>query len=129
DLKISPEAMSLFQKNIIPGYDYYTQNNKDKLSIKLTIIGDGGVGKSCLLLTITTKSFPNYMGLLDYNVTAVDINGVIVDAYLWDTCAQEEYDRLRPLTYIGTDVFFVCFSLTKRISFDNVSLKWVPEIK
>lgn len=48
---------------------------------------------------------------------------------LFDTAGQEDYDRLRPLSYPQTDVFLVCFSVTSRASFENVSEKWIPEVK
>ncbi|XP_016422369.1 cell division control protein 42 homolog [Sinocyclocheilus rhinocerous] len=41
---------------------------------------------------------------------------------------QEDYDRLRPLSYPQTDVFLVCFSVVSPSSFENVKEKWVPEI-
>ncbi len=44
------------------------------------------------------------------------------------TAGQEDYDRLRPLSYPQTDVFLVCFSIISRSSFENVKTKWVPEI-
>jgi cell division control protein 42 len=42
---------------------------------------------------------------------------------------QEDYDRLRPLSYPQTDVFLVCFPVTSPASFDNVKEKWYPEIQ
>ena len=48
---------------------------------------------------------------------------------LWDTAGQEEYDRLRPLSYPQTDVFLLCFSVVAPGSFNNVTTKWYPEIK
>ena len=48
---------------------------------------------------------------------------------LWDTGAHEEYDRLRPIQYLNTDIFVVCFSIVSPSSFDNVTTKWIPEIK
>ena len=42
---------------------------------------------------------------------------------------QEDYDRLRPLSYPMTDVFIVCFDVSRRASFENVRHKWYPEIK
>jgi Ras-related C3 botulinum toxin substrate 1 len=48
---------------------------------------------------------------------------------LWDTAGQEDYDRLRPLSYPGTNVFLICYSVVSQASFDNVTEKWHPEIK
>merc|ERR1712137_1128142 len=47
---------------------------------------------------------------------------------LFDTAGQEDYDRLRPLSYPQTDVFLVCFSVVAPASFENVKEKWQPEI-
>jgi small GTP-binding protein len=47
---------------------------------------------------------------------------------LWDTAGQEDYDRLRPLSYPNTDIFLICFSVVSRTSFKNVKSKWFPEI-
>jgi small GTP-binding protein len=48
---------------------------------------------------------------------------------LFDTAGQEDYDRLRPLSYPQTDVFLVCFSVTSPASFENVREKWFPEVQ
>ena len=47
---------------------------------------------------------------------------------LWDTAGQEDYARLRPLSYPSTDVFLICFSLTSRVSLNNIQHKWIPEL-
>ena len=48
---------------------------------------------------------------------------------LFDTAGQEDYDRLRPLSYPQTDVFLVCFSVVGPASFENVKEKWFPEVR
>eukprot|EP00622_Pseudochattonella_farcimen_P004893 FR740404.1.p1 GENE.FR740404.1~~FR740404.1.p1 ORF type:complete len:136 (+),score=10.46 FR740404.1:178-585(+) len=57
------------------------------------------------------------------------VDGKPINLGLWDTAGQEDYDRLRPLSYPQTDVFLLCFSITSPHSFENDSSKWFPEIK
>jgi len=56
------------------------------------------------------------------------VDGKTISLGLWDTAGQEDYDRLRPLSYPQTDVFLICFSLVSPPSFENVKTKWYPEI-
>ena len=56
------------------------------------------------------------------------VDGRPISLGLWDTAGQEDYDRLRPLSYPQTDVFLICFSIVSPPSFDNVKAKWSPEI-
>lgn len=57
------------------------------------------------------------------------VDGQSVNLGLWDTAGQEDYDRLRPLSYPQTDVFVLCFSIVAPVSYDNVLTKWIPEIR
>ena len=67
--------------------------------------------------------------LTDNYTCHVCADGKIVALQLWDTAGQEEYDRLRPLSYHSTDVFIVAFSLINKHSLSNTSQKWLPELK
>lgn len=47
---------------------------------------------------------------------------------LWDTAGQEDYDRLRPLSYPDTNVILMCFSVDSPDSLENIPEKWTPEV-
>ena len=84
-----------------------------------------------MLHTYTTRKFP-----WDYEPTVFDNYAVTVNVGkqpvtlgLFDTAGQEDWDRLRIMSYTQTDVFIICFSVMEPASFSNVEEKWVPEIK
>nr|AAA29114.1 G protein [Entamoeba histolytica] len=102
-----------------------------KKALKIVVVGDGAVGKTCLLLAFSKGEIPTaYVPTVFENFSHVmkyKNEEFILD--LWDTAGQEEYDRLRPLSYADSDVVLLCFAVNNRTSFDNISTKWEPEIK
>eukprot|EP01098_Paradermamoeba_levis_P002176 TRINITY_DN12574_c0_g1_i1.p1 TRINITY_DN12574_c0_g1~~TRINITY_DN12574_c0_g1_i1.p1 ORF type:complete len:202 (-),score=15.28 TRINITY_DN12574_c0_g1_i1:47-652(-) len=99
--------------------------------VKCVVVGDAGVGKTCLLISFVTNAFPgDYIpGTFDNYTKEFSIVGQIFNLSLWDTAGEEVYDRLRPLSYPQTNVFIVAFSLVNPASFENVQKKWIPELQ
>jgi len=99
--------------------------------IKSVVVGDGTVGKTCLLISFTSDKYDDTYIPTIFDTYSVNImvDGKPFNIGLWDTAGQEEYDRLRPLSYPSTDVFLLCFSVNSRTSFNNVKHKWIPELE
>jgi small GTP-binding protein len=94
-------------------------------------VGDGACGKTCLLIVFSKDQFPDvYVPTVFENYVAdTEVDGKQVELALWDTAGQEDYDRLRPLSYPDTDVILMCFSIDSPDSLDNIPEKWVPEVR
>ena len=117
-------------------------------SKKIVVVGDGGCGKTCLLISYSQGYFPEvsraqaddrqrliasatdtlcpkqkYVPTVFENYITYPTHpptGKTVELALWDTAGQEEYDRLRPLSYPETDLIFVCFAIDCPNSLENV---------
>jgi len=98
--------------------------------VKLVVVGDGAVGKTSLLISYATNNFPtDYVPTVFENYTArKKRDNETVLLHLWDTAGQEEYDRLRPLSYPGADIVLLCFSTVSQASYDAIRDKWAPEV-
>lgn len=98
---------------------------------KVVVVGDGAVGKTCLLMCYTQKMFPReYIPTVFDNFSKnVSHNGSLIRLDLYDTAGQEDYDRLRVICYPNTDVFLVCYAVDNDASLHNCESKWVPELR
>jgi Ras family protein A len=84
-----------------------------------------------LITVLSTDRFPeSYIPtVFDNYVADIEIDGREVEVALWDTAGQDDYDRLRPLSYPDSDVILMCFSIDDKDSLLNVAEKWAPEVK
>jgi Ras-related C3 botulinum toxin substrate 1 len=106
-------------------------------AIKVTMVGAPNVGKTSLALAYLTGEFPSedLPTVVDATQRVVKVpEHPEVELSLWDTAGQEDYDRVRPIHYPGTDMFLVCYSVVTfseayhMTSFEAVSRMWIPEI-
>ncbi|KAJ7491735.1 small GTPase-binding protein [Mycena galericulata] len=97
---------------------------------KLVIVGDGACGKTSLLIVFSQGTFPEaYTPTVFENYVAdIDADGKHIELALWDTAGQEDYDRLRPLSYPDAHVILICFAVDNPDSLDNVKEKWITEV-
>ncbi|XP_054826052.1 rho-related GTP-binding protein RhoD [Eublepharis macularius] len=98
--------------------------------IKVVVVGDGGCGKTSLLMVFAKGEFPKvYIPTVFEKFSApFHFSGKQVLISLWDTAGQEDYDRLRPLSYSGAHAIIMCYDVTNLTSFDNILTKWYPEV-
>ncbi|KAL3041765.1 hypothetical protein OYC64_019861 [Pagothenia borchgrevinki] len=99
--------------------------------LKIVIVGDGGCGKTSLLMVYAKGDFPEKYApsVFEKYVTTISLGGKEIKLNLYDTAGQDDYDRLRPLSYQEADLILVCFDVTNPTSYENVLIKWHPEVK
>lgn len=95
------------------------------------IVGDGACGKTSLLTVFSLGQFPDSYSptVFDNFVADIQLDGKPVQLALWDTAGQEEYERLRPLSYSKAHVILIAFSVDTVDSLDNVTNKWIEEVR
>ncbi|XP_042297633.1 rho-related GTP-binding protein RhoF [Sceloporus undulatus] len=106
------------------------KKQKQRKELKMVVVGDGGCGKTSLLLVYASGAFPEQYApsVFEKYTTSVTVGKKEVILHLYDTAGQEDYDRLRPLSYQNTNVVLICYDVMNPTSFDNVLIKWSHEV-
>jgi small GTP-binding protein len=98
---------------------------------KLVLLGNAGVGKSCLVQRFVRKEFnadaEPTIGAA-FITQSISLDSVTVKMEIWDTAGQERYRSLAPMYYRGAQAAVVVFSLVDRGSFDGAKV-WVKELQ
>jgi Ras-related protein Rab-1A len=104
-----------------PEYDYL---------FKLLLIGDSGVGKSCLLLRFAddtyTESYISTIGV-DFKIRTIELEGKTIKLQIWDTAGQERFRTITSSYYRGAHGIIVVYDITDQDSFNDVK-QWLQEI-
>ncbi|CAB4256198.1 similar to Saccharomyces cerevisiae YFL005W SEC4 Rab family GTPase essential for vesicle-mediated exocytic secretion and autophagy [Maudiozyma barnettii] len=106
-------------------------SNKNYDSImKILLIGDSGVGKSCLLVRFVEDKFsPSFITTIgiDFKIKTVDINGKKVKLQLWDTAGQERFRTITTAYYRGAMGIILVYDVTDERTFTNVN-QWFKTV-
>ena len=104
--------------------------DSSKKGVKVVVVGDGAVGKTCLITAYGENRFPSeyvptvsdtYEGPCEYEGNEVALK-------IWDTAGQDEFKAVRPVAYNDADCFVVCFSLDNKDTLTNACGNWRKEL-
>jgi len=105
-------------------------NSEYDLLFKLLLIGDSGVGKSCLLLRFAddmyTESFISTIGV-DFKIRTIQLEGKTIKLQIWDTAGQERFRTITSSYYRGAHGIIIVYDVTEMETFNNVK-QWLHEI-
>lgn len=114
----------------VPLKDMPQDECRNRQQVKIVIVGDGGCGKTSLLMVYAKGDFPEKYApsVFEKYATTIIYGGKEIELMLYDTAGQDDYDRLRPLSYQDANVVLVCYDVMNHTSYENVIIKWYPEV-
>lgn len=120
----------MYNLHIIVLLKNYRMNPEYDYLFKLLLIGDSGVGKSCLLLRFAddtyTESYISTIGV-DFKIRTIELDGKTIKLQIWDTAGQERFRTITSSYYRGAHGIIVVYDVTDLDSFNNVK-QWLSEI-
>lgn len=105
-------------------------NSEYDYLFKLLLIGNSGVGKSCLLLRFSDDTYSNdYISTIgvDFKIKTVELDGKTVKLQIWDTAGQERFRTITSSYYRGSHGIIIVYDITDQDSFSGVKM-WLQEI-
>ena len=104
---------------------------KNPLSIKTTLIGDSGVGKTCIIRRYISNDFSFNLSStngVSYSKKELIIDNKKIQLDIWDTAGQEEYRSLGKHFYKDSYIVLLIYNIAKRESFDNLKNIWYEDL-
>lgn len=98
--------------------------------MKLLLVGDSGVGKSCLLLRFVEDKFnPSFITTIgiDFKIRTIEINGKRIKLQVWDTAGQERFRTITTAYYRGAMGIVLVYDVTDSNTFENIR-KWFSTV-
>lgn len=108
------------------------QSSGHDLSFKILLIGDSGVGKSCLLVTFISNSSVEDLSPtigVDFKIKMLTVGGKRLKLTIWDTAGQERFRTLTSSYYRGAQGIILVYDVTRRETFTNLSEVWSKELE
>ena len=107
-------------------------NSEYDYLFKLLLIGDSGVGKSCLLLRFAddtyTESYISTIGV-DFKIRTIELDGKTIKLQIWDTAGQERFRTITSSYYRGAHGIILVYDVSRRETFDNLKEIWLREVE
>ncbi|KAI5615134.1 ras-related protein Rab-15 [Silurus asotus] len=97
---------------------------------RLLLLGDSGVGKTCLLCRFTDNAFhPSHISTIgvDFKMKTLEIDGIKVRIQIWDTAGQERYQTITKQYYRRAQGIFLVYDITSERSFQHI-MKWASDV-